>query len=399
MIRYVSFTLVSILFLISLFWPVDGWSTEKSPVYATFENLVLPLENAPGGKVTLEKGYFVQKSHLHGGSSRFQARIEKVTTSSWKGTKVAALVLAYETGGSGTFRTLFFLSCKNDRWLPKAQAQLGDRIKIHYLSLYRHGLVFVGMLEHGKNDAMCCPNKRTLKVYEISGNILRPSGTYKVDIFPDEIRCDPTLLDRDATLELIPQVSFSPHNQGHAWAIPTHIGLVTRKNKILMRVINIQHYIDLWFKEHDPTINIAVRRLKMALKRQVSSLSAPFDILPPRPGINDFAIFISKIPFKNGTGIGFIGRVVKDLVCIDKSQLRFFYMGLDEGQRYLVTLSLKVLLNKDVPSTLWMCQAGVEGLRKQIDRIEKTFKQMGIDRVWPAYRHILRFISTVEIKV
>ncbi len=395
-IRVIILSVLFLAFFIS--YPRIGFSIEKGDSHVFFENLELPLKDAPGGKVIIENGQ-LEKGYPVDSSNKFHAAIEKVATSSWKGTKVAALVLAYETGGSGNFKTLFFLSNREGKWLPKAWLQLGDRIKVRYLSLYRHGLVFLGMVKHKESDPMCCPTQRLLKVYEISGHNLKTYGTYKADIFPDEIKCNLALLNEKAKLELIPQISFSPHGQGLAWGMPTHVGLVTQENKIIMRIINAQEYIDLWFKEHDPTINIAISRLKRAIKKEPYLLSTPFDILPPRPGINDFAVSISKISFKNGTGIGFIGRVVKDLVCIDKSQLKFFYMGLDNSQKYLITFSKKVSVGKDLPPTIWICKTSIEGLKKQRNRLKKVFQDMGIDKLCPDYSRFARFISTVEINI
>ncbi len=389
MSKYLNYLITLAIFMSVLgAYSVPSWSTSTS---ADFGTLILPLKNAPGGQVILKDNV---ANHNH----HFKAYIEKSAVSVWKGAKVAAIVLDYETGGSGTFKVLYFLTLKDNHWVPKAWTDLGDRTKIRYLSLYRHGKIFVGMIRHRKNDPKCCPSLRELRVFDVTEKSLRSSGSYDVDLFPDEVSCDVASLGTTASLELIPAVSFSPHAKGHKRAIPTHVGLIENGKYVLMRIVNVKNYVDLWFQEHDPTINIAINRLKLALNKDVSTLSAPFDILPPRPGINDFAIFIKKIPFKNGIGIGFVGRVVKDLSCVDKKQLKFFYMGLDNKQKYLVTFSKKIAISEKVPSELWICKGGVAGLQEQLRKIKQKFLELGYDAVSKDLSKIYKFISTLEIK-
>ncbi len=360
-------------------------------------NITLPLKDAPGGSVNLKNGKQVTRL-TETGSSRFSASIEKVEITKWRGSKVAALILAYDFGGSGTFKRLYFLTFKNSSWEPKAWYDLGDRTKVRYLSLYRHGAIYLGLIAHKKDDPACCPTKRILRIFHVTDSGLRPAGTFSVDLFPDEISCDTNLIDKSAHLELIPEVSFSPHGMGAASPIPTHVGLVVNNKTIVMRVINAQKYIEMWMKEKDPAINIAINRLKRALEKKASSLSPPFDILPPRPGVNDFAIFISHIPFKNGQGLGFVGRVTKDVTCISSSQLRFFYMGLDKKGNYLVTISKRVEPAKDLPSDLWLCSGGISGLQKQIKKLNDFFRTMTDEKAFPELVNLKRFIKGLEIK-
>ncbi len=362
-----------------------------------FKNLVLPLKDAPEGKVTLKNGRFSRRYSKDSATS-FWAVIERHAISSWEGSRVAAVVLSYGTGGSGIYKRLYFLVEKERGWQPKGWIDLGDRVRIRYLSLYRHGAVYLGLIEHKKEEPLCCPTKRVLKVFNVTEKGLIPAATYRASLFPDEMACNATLIDPSARLEMLPEVSSSLHNMGHSSPIPAHVALLIKNKHIAMRVINVKDYLDMWWREHDPTINIAVHRLKRALKKDVRQLSPPFDILPPRPGINDFALFVSKIHFKNGLGIGFVGRVTKDVTCVDKSQLRFFYMGLDEKGKYLVTMSLKVNPSPAIPERLWTCKKGIKGLKKQIGEIEKFMSGIGERRAFPGLLRIKRFLASLEIR-
>ncbi|NPA94563.1 MAG: hypothetical protein GXO58_03955 [Thermodesulfobacteria bacterium] len=386
-----------IIFLAFIILQGIGFS-EPLPADLFHSQIQLPLKDAPGGVVTFENGKLVLHGH-QGESSNFTATIEKSAEATWRGSRVAAVVLAYGFGGSGTFKKLYFLSLEDSAWLPKAWFYLGDRPKIRYLSLYRHGTIYLGMIIHQAKDPASCPTKRVLKVFDVTDTGLKPSGTYPVDLFPDEISCNPELLGQNATLELIPKVSFSPHAMGPVSPIPTHVALVLDGKRVAMRVIDVEKYIKMWMEQKDPAINIAITRLKRDLTKDVSSLSPPFDILPPVPGINDFAVYISHIPFKNGKGLGFIGRVAKDLTCITASQLRFFYMGLDNKGHYLVTMSKKLQPSSEaIPSKLWICDGGISGLQKQIKELSEFFETVPQEKAFPEMVNLKRFIKEVEIK-
>ncbi len=361
-----------------------------------FQNITLPMEEAPKGLVPLENGHFSKKVTKNG-QGAFYAEIEKVATYKWKGKNVAALVLSYNTGGSGVFKRLYFLTLHNNKWLPKWWLDIGDRTPIRYLSLYRHGKIYVGMVDHGDDDPMCCPTKRVLRIFDVTEKGLRPSGTFDVDLFPDEIMCKPGLILHSWHMEIIPQISFSPHTASVQGAIPTHVALMSG-NRIIMRVINLKKYKDMWLEHGDPSINIAIRRLKNVIRQKPSLLQPPFDLLPPRPGLNDFALFLSKISFKTGTGFGFVGRVVKDLICVDKSQLHYFFMGIDKEGKYLISLSKKVRASDNVPNKLWMCDKGVPGVSKQIEDLRKSLSDLGEDKAFPELPKLKRFISTIEIR-
>jgi len=377
-------------FLGSLSW---GLAADASPL----QGLVLPLNEAPEGKVTLKNGRFSRRYSKDSATS-FWAVIERHVISNWKGSKVAAIILAYGTGGSGIYKRLYFLVKKERGWQPRGWIDLGDRVKIRYLSLYRHGAIYVGLIEHKKGEPLCCPTRRVLKVFNVTEKGLIPAATYRASLFPDEMACNTTLVDLSARLEMLPEVSFSPHNISHSSPIPAHVALLIKNKHIAMRVINVKDYLDMWWKEHDPTINIALHRLKRAFKKDVRQLFPPFDILPPRPGINDLALFVSKIPFKNGLGIGFVGRLTKDVTCVEKSQLRFFYMGLDKKGRYLVTLSLRVNPSPAIPERLWTCENGIKGLKKQIGEIETFMNGMDDSRAFPVLLKIKRFLASLEIR-
>jgi hypothetical protein len=85
--------------------------------------------------------------------------------------KDAAVIYAYNTGGSGFFTMLCAMI--NDHGKPKqiASADLGDRVKINSLSI-QSGKIIIDLVTHGPNDPACCPTVKKIATYSLVGNKL-----------------------------------------------------------------------------------------------------------------------------------------------------------------------------------------------------------------------------------
>jgi len=85
--------------------------------------------------------------------------------------KAAAVIYAYNTGGSGIFTMLCALI--NDQGKPKqiAAADLGDRVIINSLSI-QSGKIIIDMVVHGPQDPACCPTVKKIATYTLVGNKL-----------------------------------------------------------------------------------------------------------------------------------------------------------------------------------------------------------------------------------
>jgi heat shock protein HslJ len=84
------------------------------------------------------------------------------------GQVAAAVALATETGGSGTFYELTLVVDLNGAPLNIALVFLGDRIKLNSLKI-ENGQVLVDMVKQGPDDAMCCPTLHVLQKYALQG--------------------------------------------------------------------------------------------------------------------------------------------------------------------------------------------------------------------------------------
>jgi hypothetical protein len=76
----------------------------------------------------------------------------------------AAVILAYQSGGSGTF--LYLVAMLNTGNVPRQQAivLLGDRVQIKTMTIVG-GMVELEMLKPGPLDPACCPAQQIKRIY------------------------------------------------------------------------------------------------------------------------------------------------------------------------------------------------------------------------------------------
>ena len=84
------------------------------------------------------------------------------------GREDAAVVLAQDLGGSGTFITLAAVISENG--IPRYQAgtNLGDRVKVSTVKI-ENGTIRVAMTGHGTGDPMCCPTQDVTRSFRLDG--------------------------------------------------------------------------------------------------------------------------------------------------------------------------------------------------------------------------------------
>src|SRR5690606_27850974 len=108
----------------------------------------------------------------------------------------AAVLLASESGGSGTFIDLHAVLDENGAPVDAASAFLGDRVQVDSLVI-EDGLILVDLITQGPGDAMCCPTQQERRIYVLvdgelvdltdDGLSLETLGdlTYQTDMAPD----------------------------------------------------------------------------------------------------------------------------------------------------------------------------------------------------------------------
>jgi uncharacterized lipoprotein YbaY len=95
----------------------------------------------------------------------------------------AAVVVAVNTGGSGTFYYLITLVQQNGKVNQVAAALLGDRVQINSLGV-ANGKITVDMVTQGPNDPMCCPTQHVVQTYQLQGSTLKLVSTTPQAVAP-----------------------------------------------------------------------------------------------------------------------------------------------------------------------------------------------------------------------
>ena len=128
----------------------------------------LPESN---GLVQLTGGVFEQ---LYPGSAT-SVRVELLNSVlgdlNGDGSEDAAVVLAVNTGGSGTF--IYLVAVDNYGGQPKqvAGTPLGDRVQVKSIHI-QDGIIRLGMVVHSETDPLCCPSLDKQENYQLVGDRL-----------------------------------------------------------------------------------------------------------------------------------------------------------------------------------------------------------------------------------
>jgi len=138
------------------------------------QNATYPSELEESGTITLTNGRYEGKPFVEGGASRpVVTLVEPVAFGDLDGDGVedAAVILAANAGGSGTFISLEAVRNEGGEPVHLANYLLGDRAQIESLAI-EGGQIVLEMITHGPKDPMCCPTQLVRNVYALEGDTL-----------------------------------------------------------------------------------------------------------------------------------------------------------------------------------------------------------------------------------
>jgi hypothetical protein len=140
---------------------------EPTDIVATAREAGYPMPQVGAGTI-----------QLAGGSYRDSAAgLEVKIVSSAKGDidgddrPDAAVVLASQTGGTGTFMDLYAVLDHGDRFLTRGPASLGDRVKVDSIRVSDRA-IHLHLLTHGPTDPLCCPTKHEVETFVLHADTL-----------------------------------------------------------------------------------------------------------------------------------------------------------------------------------------------------------------------------------
>ncbi len=88
----------------------------------------------------------------------------------------AAVLLATDTGGSGTFVHLAAVALQDGKPVNLATALLGDRVRVQSLTIDNDRIEVI-LLTQGPDDPQCCPSREERHIFRLRGDLLTEEET------------------------------------------------------------------------------------------------------------------------------------------------------------------------------------------------------------------------------
>lgn len=122
------------------------------------------------GTIRLNNGVF-KRQYGEDATQMHQVNLEKIAFGDLNGDGVndAAVILAWQNGGIGTFK--YLVALQNSSGLPQQidSILLGDRVQIDGLPI-ASGAVALEMVTHAPKDPMCCPSQQIKQTFILRAN-------------------------------------------------------------------------------------------------------------------------------------------------------------------------------------------------------------------------------------
>jgi len=160
------------------------------------KNATYPSQLEEGSTITLTNGRYEGEPFVEGGASRpVVILVEPVAFGDLDGDGVedAAVILAANAGGSGTFISLEAVRNEGGEPVHLANYLLGDRVQIESLATVspvgsnhrvEGGQILLEMITHGPSDPMCCPTQQVVQTYALRGDELVQTSTQNISTDP-----------------------------------------------------------------------------------------------------------------------------------------------------------------------------------------------------------------------
>jgi hypothetical protein len=167
----VTALLLGALLLASGPGPPDALSRES------LRNTDYPSAWAPSGRVRLHDGRHREPAAPGSASEIRVWLLDQLARWRVSGRRYAAVVLATDPGGSGTFYELVAVEDRGGRPVAVARAELGDRVRVQSLSVAQGTgppIIRVDLVVPGPDEPLCCPTQLAVRRFAWRAGALVP---------------------------------------------------------------------------------------------------------------------------------------------------------------------------------------------------------------------------------
>jgi heat shock protein HslJ len=309
-------------------------SAQSSVTPTSLANMTYNSEFTESGTVTLMDGVYEDTA------AQINVQLtDFVAMGELNGLSAAAVILATNTGGSGTFMELAVVQEQNGAPVHVASQMLGDRVQIDNLAIRDNEIVLL-LTVQGLNNPFCCPTAPQEQHYQLEADNTTLTQTLVLALAGGpaaaDVAIDTTGLEEDFVLTDAPSTPYDISQPPGPSGSPAHtVGAFNGDPRIWIFPVN--DYTALWDAAGNPLISQTVMNLQTLLADQPVDPVPPLPILPPQ-SLNDVAAQVAYLDFGSGTGVRFVGRVTQSLNPVCGDRLTYYYQGLSSDNRYYVSV-------------------------------------------------------------
>lgn len=154
----------------------------NTPLPAEIQGLVenATFKNVAGGglnPITLSNGIY-QELIPDSAASLYTSLLDTAAFGQIDGQPAAAVTLATNAGGTGTYIDLAVVTFADGAATNVATTLLGDRVQVNSVEISANGTIVVDMVEAGESDPLCCPTQHVINIYTLqNGELVKVSST------------------------------------------------------------------------------------------------------------------------------------------------------------------------------------------------------------------------------
>ncbi len=151
--------------------PPSARAAQPAPMLQELKNAAYQGLEDTEGPVTLKDGKWAGKPFVEGGASRLTVTLVgdfRLTGDlDGDGREEAVVLLAQDSGGSGTFYYLAVVARRNGKLENVATQGIGDRIGLRDARI-KKGLLKLELVQAGPEDAACCPGQLLWRSWKLT---------------------------------------------------------------------------------------------------------------------------------------------------------------------------------------------------------------------------------------